>query len=239
MTSRRYHGFTLIELLVVVAVIGLLAALLFPAVRGGIETARRSQCANNLRHIAAAALLYAADHDGYLPPSLVRDFDARRIKSWEEFLWPQGNDLKSFQCPSFDGEANWEGDESTGYNYNSSYLGAYYFLRDGVMRPASDPSARLAQVQSPSATAMFGDGEHSEGANKFMRSPDEGPLDDTGAGLSSAGTQGFRHGGRTLVAFVDGHVADFDRPYGRTAARAQSSSAYGFISPDNSLYDLE
>jgi prepilin-type N-terminal cleavage/methylation domain-containing protein/prepilin-type processing-associated H-X9-DG protein len=238
MTSHR-RGFTLIELLVVIVVIGLLAALLFPALRAGIETARRAECGNNLRQMAAAALLYAADHEGFLPPSSVRDFDARREISWEEFLWPEGTELRTHQCPSFRGEANWEGDIHTGYNYNASYLGSQYIRRDGVMRPVGQPSARLAQIQSPSATAMFGDGEYSGGANKFMRSPRPGRLD-ADASLAAGGTQGFRHGGKTMVAFADGHVAAFDRAFSRiTAARASSSSGYGFLSPDNSLYDLE
>lgn len=239
MNKRARHGFTLIELLVVVAVIGLLVALLFPAVRGAIETARRAECGNNLRQMAAAALLYAADHEGFLPPSSVRDFDVRREISWEEFLWPQGTELRTHQCPSFRGEANWEGDIHTGYNYNASYLGARYIRRNGVMSPVGSPSARLSQVRRPAETAMFGDGEFSGGANKFMRSPQPGRLD-VDASLAAGGMQGFRHGGRTMVAFVDGHVAHLVHAFSRTtSARQPSSSSYGFLSPDNSLYDLE
>jgi len=64
-------GFTLIELLTVIAIIGILAALIFPTVGKVRETAQRTVDANNLREIVKAAGIYAADNNDRLPDPAV------------------------------------------------------------------------------------------------------------------------------------------------------------------------
>jgi prepilin-type N-terminal cleavage/methylation domain-containing protein len=87
--SRR--AFTLIELLIVIAIIAILAAILFPVFAQSREAARRSSCRANLHQIAMAVQMYARDHDGRYP---------QEANNFRPLIHPYLNHPTTLRCPS-------------------------------------------------------------------------------------------------------------------------------------------
>jgi len=258
------HAFTLIEIMVVIAVIALLLAILLPAVSRARQAGQGAVCLSNLRQFASAAHVYTYEQSGRYPIAqymateghlmiwykwdftTIKDKQQRRFITQPGLLWAGKAPERIQQCPSFNGGANAPGSDTnaqgrpteryTGYNYNTSYVG-----HGEGENPRQEP-ASVQEIHRPAACVLFGDGEYSAGANKFMRAP----WDDVHHGGDdfdgrSAGTQGYRHLGRTNVAWCDGHAVSWADLYTETEQAEQELIApgTGFLSPDNRLYDLD
>ncbi|WP_428937723.1 prepilin-type N-terminal cleavage/methylation domain-containing protein [Fontivita pretiosa] len=247
------NGLTLVELLVVIGIVTVLMAMLLPALGRARQAANAAACASNLRQLHLAAMLYAGDNAGFLPPAHF-DFVTSNLHRWhgtrkslsQPFDFAESPLRKYLQtpaikaCPSFEFTSGKNAFERSagGYGYNNHYLGSS-IADEGWASEAINRPARLAMVRRPTETIAFADAAMASPAlieYSFLEPPVAGDP----AQVPSPSIH-FRHRGRANVAWLDGHVSlhAMEWTWPRNIYGAVNASHHlGYFGPkDNRLFD--
>jgi prepilin-type N-terminal cleavage/methylation domain-containing protein len=163
---RHRKAFTLIELLVVVAIISLLAAILFPVFARARENARRVSCQSNLKQIALGILQYTQDYDERFPRGCdpatpqndtsmpgyyyVANNSWTRVTHWMDFIFPYVKSIQVFSCPSAKKRPTGTTAVEANYTYNP-------YVSKFVSYNTAGVPITLSQVQDSAQSMMLMD----------------------------------------------------------------------------------
>jgi prepilin-type N-terminal cleavage/methylation domain-containing protein/prepilin-type processing-associated H-X9-DG protein len=192
-SARRQGAFTLVELLTVIAIIALLAAILFPVFVSIREDARKATCLSNMKQIGTALLMYTHDHDEVLPrvyfansPHSTSDDDPVSPSSivcdapkWLDVIHPYIKNPNIFNCPS-DIFADMQGKLWDGTPFNLAGNKRYVFQAYGPAtreRDCGDPDGRTNVGKRYGSYAMnkvYWRYAFSDQSDQFLYTPPEG-----------------------------------------------------------------
>jgi len=185
-SEGKQPGFTLIELLVVVAIISLLAAILFPVFERARESARRASCQSNLKQLGLAFHMYTMDNDELLPCGVQSGGGPKTApngQGWGGQLYSYVKNAQIYICPDDTSVAS--GFTTPGGIVNGT---SYGFNQD--LTP-SWKEGNLAQFTSPPATVMLFEVENPYVTDSYKCDPDVTQSNDgvaPGVGCTSIST---------------------------------------------------
>ncbi len=221
-------GFTLIELLVVLAIIAILAAILFPVLARARERGHRATCVANVRQLGAAARIYADDNEGYLPygHDVYTGYGAPSGPTyWFRALEPLLTTAEVVRCPADPDVSDFLPERASG-NYSPNRTGAYgtpdesravysSYIVNGLFTDEWDHRRqRMERLRHPADTILFAERDTRQlsqlgWSNDDDYHPWETALDQHGLPVywgPRGGLAAERHAGGAVYAFADGHV---------------------------------
>jgi prepilin-type N-terminal cleavage/methylation domain-containing protein/prepilin-type processing-associated H-X9-DG protein len=222
----RRLAFTLIELLIVIAVIAIIAALLFPVVACAREKARQAACTAQVHEITLAFGMYSEDYNERFPPEFVQSWSRFEDiqKMWFFQLQPYIRSLKILHCPSdnITDALRVTSGCNPGLRSDPRIPALSYGVNGYLVNSWSDPNLRKFQtaagIPRPSETLLFGDSSEpwtveicpetdKHGVHWSHVGYANGPPECRGdyhGGHSGAGHE--RHTAGSNLAYVDGHI---------------------------------
>lgn len=233
---KRRTAFTLLELLVVLAIIGILCALLLPAVQSARGAARGVQCLSNLRQLVIATQQYAEVSGGFYPAAAADQFvgfggryrwhgvraTPNGKSKFDGSLGPLAPFLESSEgikaCPDFAHFFAWGTAANTfeggtgGYGYNHTYVGGTHYRSNWPLMYIR--ASRIKDFASPSRTVAFTDAAFAQGKGIIEYGFCEPPfwIDNWTPTWKESDSRPdpsihFRHaGGLANIAWLDGHA---------------------------------
>jgi prepilin-type N-terminal cleavage/methylation domain-containing protein/prepilin-type processing-associated H-X9-DG protein len=229
--TKYRAAFTLIELLVVVAIIAILAAILFPVFARAKEAAKKTQSLSNLKQIGLAWMMYGTDYDDTCMRVRIDgigkwyyfwgSWDGAVLRESEGLLFPYTKSKGVQQDPSFDPSLR-TAVGLTGYGYNYAYLSPSDFLPptwDEVARPVN--YSQIGQVADTVAFASCARINNWSYANPTLEG--NAYLDPPSFNYP---TFHGRHDGMGNIVWVDGHAKS------RKPVFRQGAFGYGFNAAD-------
>lgn len=225
-------GFTLIEILVVIAIIAILAAILFPVFSRARENARRASCQSNLKQLGLGVMMYVQDYDGRFPlyrylddPGATCSGAGCTYEYWCQTIDPYIRNKQVWVCPSesytsatntplksnmnstgliYTGDGAWTGNEYVDYTLNG-----YLIYSNGASQGAAE-----SQIASSASVFMMWDSSPNESVSTWssrydnaLNGPQPAGYDDLREYVGTAPEHSIdRHLGGDNYLFIDGHV---------------------------------
>ena len=220
-------AFTIVELLVVIAILGILAALLLPAITKGKDKAKQASCRNNLRQLTTAFSIYHGDFDGRFPAPGSKSQYGPQPEDW--IWWHQGRAVEQsallggvgkfradlFTCPADNDAKSLQGKgDVAGDPYRYSYSLTSYDLTTEKSNPGMSTIITQDRQVFPFRTSQI-----RNPATKIMLvEEDRETIDDSRwvpRGQGHPNLVSPRHRGRGDVSFADGHLEAVTPSFGQ------------------------
>jgi prepilin-type N-terminal cleavage/methylation domain-containing protein/prepilin-type processing-associated H-X9-DG protein len=224
MPDEKPTAFTLIELLVVIAIIGILAALILPALSRAKETARRAECLSIQKRWVTAFQLYADDNDDWLPREGYHDNGEVYWNNWAHVLDPASRDVwynslspfvsaqpaSSYAWPRTTQQRFYQ--KSSSFHCPSArfpqatagWIALFSIaMNSQLVDPPNVPAVKMGRITNPSQTVLLLDNLLEE-EKRVVEQQERGNLGQPAAYANRFA--GRRHGRAGTIMFSDGHA---------------------------------